>query len=84
MFFSAINYTYWSVILHQKLFSCNTLLEEFITQSFLLHLVEHFIVLKLIMEKLDIEQFIPDQTDREGSKLSKMNALESPFLLKKT
>ena len=36
------------------------------------------------MEKLDIEQFIPDQTDREGSKLSKMNALESPFLLKKT
>ena len=36
------------------------------------------------MEKLDIEQFIPDQTNREGSKLSKTNALESPFLLKKT
>ena len=37
------------------LFSCNALLEEIIPSSFLSQLVEQFFVLKLIMEKFDID-----------------------------
>ena len=53
-----MSYTYWSVFLHQTLFSCNTLLDEIIPRSFLLQLVEHFIVFKLITEKLDIDYLL--------------------------
>ena len=38
----------------RTLFNWNTLLEEIIPRSFLLQLVEHFIVFKVIIEKLDI------------------------------
>ena len=48
-------YIYIYVFLHRALFSYNTSIKEIIERSFLLQLVEYFILFKLTMEKLDID-----------------------------